>query len=135
MRDTSGVKRGVGAGRRRGTANKHSTAFKAALWKTFQALGGIPALAKWGREHPTEFYKLWAELLPQDPLPTGSDTPAIVIKVGTPLVEQVLAQPPDAQREIARAISVAVTSTLAKLTGADIVTGELNSSTPPSRVH
>ena len=135
MRDTSGVKRGVGAGRRRGTANKRTTAFNAALWKAFQALGGVPALAKWGREHPTEFYKLWAELLPQDPLPTGSDTPAIVIKVGTPLIEQVLAQPPDAQREIARAISVAVTSTLAKLTGADIVTGELNSSTPPSRVH
>jgi len=135
MRDTSGVKRGVGAGRRRGTANKRTTAFNAALWKVFQALGGVPALAKWGREHPTEFYKLWAELLPQDPLPTGSDTPAIVIKVGTPLIEQVLAQPPDAQREIARAMGVAVVSTLAKLTGADIVTGELNSSTPPSRVH
>ena len=135
MRNTSGMKRGVRAGRRRGTANKRTTAFNAALWKVFQALGGVPALAKWGREHPTEFYKLWAELLPQDPLPTGSDTPAIVIKVGTPLVEQVLAQPPDAQREIARAISVAVTSTLAKLTGADIVTGDPDSSPPPSRVH
>jgi len=135
MRDTSGVKRGVGAGRRRGTANKRTTAFNAALWKVFQALGGVPALAKWGREHPTEFYKLWAELLPQDPLPTGSDTPAIVIKVGTPLIEQVLAQPPDAQREIARAMGVAVVSTLAKLTGADIVTGEPDSSPPPSRVH
>jgi hypothetical protein len=129
------MKRGVRAGRRRGTANKHSTAFKAALWKAFQALGGVPALAKWGREHPTEYYKLWAELLLQDPLPSGSDMPAIVIKVGTPLVEQVLAQPPDAQREIARAIGVAVASTLAELTGADIVTGELDSSTPPSRVH
>ena len=135
MRDTSGVKRGVGAGRRRGTANKRTTAFNAALWKVFQALGGVPALAKWGREHPTEFYKLCGQLLPYDPLPTGSDTPAIVIKVGTPLVEQVLGQPPDAQREIARAMGVAVVSTLAKLTGADIVTGELNSSTPPSRVH
>jgi hypothetical protein len=135
MRHTSDLKRGGRAGCRRGAANKHLTAFKAALLKSFQALAGVPALAKWGREHPTEFYKLCGQLLPYDPLPTGSDTPAIVIKVGTPLVEQVLGQPPDAQREIARAIGVAVASTLAELTGADIVTGEPDSSTPPSRVH
>ena len=36
MRDTSGVKRGGRGGRPRGTANKRTTAFKAALWKTFQ---------------------------------------------------------------------------------------------------
>jgi hypothetical protein len=134
MRHTSDVKRGGRAGRRRGTANKHSTAFKAALWKAFQALGGAPALEKWGREHPTEFCKLCARLLPHDRLPTGSDTPAIVIKVGTPLVEQVLAQPPDVQREIARAIGVAVASTLAELTGL-VTTIEADSSPPPSRVH
>jgi hypothetical protein len=32
-------------------------------------------------------------------------------------------------------MGVAVASTLAKLTGADIVTGEPDSSPPPSRVH
>ena len=73
MRNTSGMKRGVRAGRRRGTANKHSTAFKAALWKTFQALGGVPTLAKWGREHPTEFYALCGQLLLQHPFPSGID--------------------------------------------------------------
>jgi hypothetical protein len=73
--------------------------------------------------------------LPHDPLPTGTDTPAIVIKVETPLVEQVLVQPPDAQREIARAIGVAVASTLAELTGADIGTIDPESSLPLSRAH
>jgi hypothetical protein len=84
MRDTSGVKRGGRVGRRRATASKRTTAFKAALWKTFQALGGVPALAKWGREHPTEFYKLWAEPLPQDALPTDSDTERFDSRGSTP---------------------------------------------------
>jgi len=134
MQNTSGLKRG---GRGRGAkraANKLTTAVKAALWKAFQGLGGVPALEQWGREHPTEFYNLWAQLL-HDPPPTSRDTPAVVIKVGMPLVEQFLAQPLDAQQEIARAIGVAVASAVAELAGAGSVGVEPESSSPSSRVH
>jgi hypothetical protein len=75
MRHTSDVKRGVPVGRPRGTTNKRTTAFNAALWEAFQALGGVPALAKWGREHPTEFYELCGQLLTEP----GSSTPPLAV--------------------------------------------------------
>lgn len=31
---------------------------------SFELIGGIPRLAAWGHEHPTEFFKLYAKLLP-----------------------------------------------------------------------
>lgn len=55
-------------GRKKGTPNKATVAVKQALTEAFDKLGGVPALVKWastpfGR---TEFYKLWARMLPQE---------------------------------------------------------------------
>lgn len=35
-----------------------------AFHDAFDLIGGVPRLAIWGDENPTDFYKLWARLLP-----------------------------------------------------------------------
>jgi hypothetical protein len=44
---------------------------KAALVAAFEELGGVAALVEWGRKKPTEFYALWAKLLPAELKVTG----------------------------------------------------------------
>lgn len=39
---------------------------KAALLQAFEDMGGVKALVKWGKKNPTEFYRIWARLLPKD---------------------------------------------------------------------
>ena len=39
---------------------------KASLVQAFELLGGISALVEWGKLNPTEFYRIWARLLPKD---------------------------------------------------------------------
>lgn len=58
-----GIKTG---GRRRGTPNKMTSSAKDAFAFAFDDIGGGEALAEWGRENRTEFYKLFARLIPVD---------------------------------------------------------------------
>lgn len=53
-------------GRKKGVPNKTTKAVKEALVRTYVNIGGNRALAKWARENPTEFYKIWAKLLPSE---------------------------------------------------------------------
>lgn len=53
-------------GRPKGGLNKTTRNVKQALERAFERLGGVRSLVAWGRENPTEFYKLWAKLLPKD---------------------------------------------------------------------
>lgn len=34
------------------------------LADAFDLMGGVPALVLWGKQHPTDFYRLWAKLIP-----------------------------------------------------------------------
>lgn len=36
-----------------------------AFQEAFELIGGVPRLAMWGHANPTEFFKLYAKLLPQ----------------------------------------------------------------------
>lgn len=76
-----GIKTG---GRSKGTPNKTTASVKDALAFAFDGRGGAPALKIWADENPTEFYKLWAKLLPQEV--TGKDgTPfSITVKFEDP---------------------------------------------------
>jgi hypothetical protein len=67
----------AGKGRPPGIPNKTTASVKAALCEAFDKRGGVPALLKWANEEPTEFYKLWAKLLPQEV--TGPNGGAIPI--------------------------------------------------------
>ena len=53
-------------GRVKGTPNKVTTAVKEALELAFDGIGGVAQLRDWAQDNPTEFYKLWAKMLPQE---------------------------------------------------------------------
>lgn len=53
-------------GRQKGTPNKSTAAVKEALTKAYTTIGGDKSFAAWARANETEFYKLWAKMLPQE---------------------------------------------------------------------
>jgi hypothetical protein len=53
-------------GRTKGTPNKFTASIKEAFQIAFEEMGGVEALAAWGKENPTEFYKLVGRLIPLD---------------------------------------------------------------------
>ena len=55
-----------GKGRVKGVPNKATKAVKEALQEAFDELGGVTALTEWAKVEPTEFYKLWAKMLPTE---------------------------------------------------------------------
>lgn len=60
---TRGGKR-EGAGRPAGVPNKMSTAVKDNVIEVFEAIGGVHSMAEWATENKTQFYNLYAKLLP-----------------------------------------------------------------------
>ena len=54
-------------GRAQGTPNKSTMAVKQAFQSAFDEIGGAKTLATWASKNQTDFYKLYARLIPQDP--------------------------------------------------------------------
>lgn len=52
------------------------------LTDAFDFMGGVAGLVAWGRENPTEFYRIWARLIPKEAAPESETMP----------LEQLLAQ-------------------------------------------
>jgi hypothetical protein len=77
-------------GRKKGVPNKNTTAVKEALQAAFEGIGGVPRLIAWAQEEPTEFYKLWSKILPQEIKQevTGKDGGAIEHSVKVVIVPQ-----------------------------------------------
>lgn len=73
-------------GRVKGTPNKATATVKAALQEAFEKLGGVPSLVRWAKDEPTEFYKLWARLLPSQLNHAFPD--------GLPTMRRVIPRPP-----------------------------------------
>ncbi len=61
----------AGKGRRKGTPNKITAAFKAAVLRVYEARGGDAAFLTWANKHQTDFYKICARLIPHEV--TGED--------------------------------------------------------------
>ena len=53
-------------GRPPGIENKLTQSVKAAFQAAFDELGGAEGLAEWAQENKTDFYKLYARLIPVD---------------------------------------------------------------------
>jgi hypothetical protein len=53
-------------GRKKGSTNKVTVAVKDALTQAFSLMGGVKALAAWGKDNPELFYPIWSKLLPQE---------------------------------------------------------------------
>lgn len=60
-------------GRRKGTANKSTTAIKEAFRQAFDDMGGVAALAEWGAENRTQFYQLASKLIPTEVHGSGEE--------------------------------------------------------------
>jgi len=56
-----------GPGRPRGVPNKWTRGARAALQMAFERMGGVDALAEWGRQNPEMFYALYARLATSEP--------------------------------------------------------------------
>jgi hypothetical protein len=54
------------AGRTKGSANKLTRAAKEAFGLAFEKLGGVKALTEWAEDNRTEFYRLYARLIPTE---------------------------------------------------------------------
>lgn len=59
-----GQPRPANAGRKKGSLNKRTVSVKAAFEAAFQQIGGVDRLTSWAIKEPTEFFKLYAKLLP-----------------------------------------------------------------------
>lgn len=58
--------------------SRTSTAIRSArenLTKAFDLMGGVPALVVWGRQNPTEFYRIWARLIPRESVELSAQLP------------------------------------------------------------
>ena len=66
-------------GRIKGTPNKVSRTVKENVVAVFDELGGRQQMTTWARENQTEFYRLYARLLPTEV--SGPDSEAIPVNV------------------------------------------------------
>lgn len=55
-----------------------------AFQSSFELMGGIPRLALWGHENPTEFYKLYSRLLPSQASSALGESNQLEITVKVP---------------------------------------------------
>jgi len=68
-------------GRQKGVPNKTTKSAREAFALAFDGLGGFEALKVWAIDNPTEFYKLYARLIPVEHVGAGGDGPiATVVK-------------------------------------------------------
>lgn len=71
----------AGAGRKLGSRNKITRAFKEAVLVAFDALGGAKGLEDWGRKNPTPFYQIAARLIPYEVIGPGPGGAHLVKRV------------------------------------------------------
>ena len=57
----------AGKGRPKGSQNRLTRAGREAFMLAFDEVGGVKALTAWARENQTEFYRLYARLIPSNP--------------------------------------------------------------------
>lgn len=70
-----------GRGRPRGARNLVTRAAKEAFEVAFTQLGSVDALVSWARDNPTEYYKLYAKLIPVEQRYPGKNVEPTAINV------------------------------------------------------
>lgn len=53
-------------GRAKGTPNKVSATAKENIIAVFTRMGSTAGMARWAKKHPTDFYRIYARLLPTE---------------------------------------------------------------------
>jgi hypothetical protein len=62
-------------GRQAGTPNVFTKSAREAFQLAFYGTGGFKELTKWAKANPTEFYKLYARLIPVEHVGEGGEGP------------------------------------------------------------
>jgi hypothetical protein len=88
----------AGKGRKRGNPNKTTVAVKRAFELAFEGVGGVAGLTAWAKKNQTEFFKLYAKLLPANvkvELPPSLPLPDVVLTVeqATEVYKRVMGDP------------------------------------------
>lgn len=65
----------AGKGRKAGVPNKLTKSAREAFQLAFKQNGGADALTVWAHANPTEFYKLYARLIPVEHVGDGGEGP------------------------------------------------------------
>lgn len=69
------------AGRPKGVPNKTTSTAKDNIMAVFNGLGGTSAMKKWAEDNQTDFYKIYARLIPADVKLSGdAENPITVIQ-------------------------------------------------------
>ncbi len=71
----------AGNGRPKGAKNKLTKSAKDAFQHAFDTLGGPDALTAWAAANPSDFYKLYARLIPTETHIAGGDGEQLSLKV------------------------------------------------------
>lgn len=67
------TKRKSFGGRKKGVPNKFTGKAKEAFALAFKGMGGVGALTRWAKRNPSDFYKLYARLIPVEVAGSGED--------------------------------------------------------------
>lgn len=84
------ISKNVG-GRPKGTIGYFGRSARLILEQTFEGMGGIEEFIAWGKNNRTDFYKIWAKLLPTNiQVPSSLDAARVLLAQ----LEQELEEPP-----------------------------------------
>ena len=62
-----------GSGRKKGTQNKLTNLVKKNVIEVFNSIGGKKHMIEWAKENPTQFYRLFAKILPKEDMIQPTD--------------------------------------------------------------
>lgn len=69
----------AGKGRAKGVPNKLTKSAREAFQRAFDDTGGFESLSTWAKNNRTDFYKLYARLIPVEHVGAGGDGPISTI--------------------------------------------------------
>lgn len=61
--------------------NKLSVTARDSVWKVYNEIGGAKHMKRWAEENPTEFYKLYARLIPTNLAVAGEDGGPVKLEI------------------------------------------------------
>lgn len=70
--------------RPKGSKNKIQACARENVMAVFNRLGGTAGMADWAREHPTDFYKIYGRLVPQEVEASVEGSLSVQVITGVP---------------------------------------------------
>lgn len=71
-----------GSGRKPGVPNKLSMTVKENVIEVFNRIGGVEQMSVWATDNPSQFYNIYAKILPMQTEISGIDGSSIPLNIG-----------------------------------------------------